>query len=171
MINYTFIYIYIAPVLIVSFFLFLDTSEFIKFDQEPNANVPQSIVNNNSQILSSPNNIRKSNFYSFQWNSEPNFLLCIFPYVIGFASQSIEIRLLVNGSLVNTITMSNIKLISSKKEIFFSADHETLDNENILIDRHPNLLLINTSNINSTSNVNDLTKSSFDDLSPPLSPS
>jgi hypothetical protein len=62
-------------------------------------------------------NLIKKSHYLFQWNSEPYSVLCIFPYLIGFANQSIEIRLLVNGSLVNSITMSNIKLIASKVNV------------------------------------------------------
>lgn len=56
-------------------------------------------------------------YFRFQWNSEPNHIICIFPYVIGLSNQSIEIRLLVNGNLVNSITMSNIKLIANKVRV------------------------------------------------------
>lgn len=41
-------------------------------------------------------------------------MLCVFPYVIGFSTQSIEVRLLVNGALINCLTMSNIKIVANK---------------------------------------------------------
>ena len=93
-----------------------DTSEFIKFDQDQNTNISSNAQSSISPVFNSVagSNVNKKCYYSFQWNSEPSSILCIFPYVIGFANQSIEIRLLVNGSLVNSITMSNIKLIASK---------------------------------------------------------
>ena len=50
----------------------------------------------------------------FEWNCEPLSVVCIFPYVVGFGKQCIEIRLLINGNLINSITMSNIKLIAGK---------------------------------------------------------
>ena len=65
-----------------------------------------------SSNVQSPSAVKS--YFRFQWNSEPNHIICIFPYVIGLSNQSIEIRLLVNGNLVNNITMSNIKLIANK---------------------------------------------------------
>jgi hypothetical protein len=63
-------------------------------------------------------------YFRFQWNSEPNHIICIFPYVIGLSNQSIEIRLLVNGNLVNSITMSNIKLIANKVRVLICLIRE-----------------------------------------------
>lgn len=79
-----------------------DTSEFFKMDETCHT----------SSTIQSPSAVKS--YFRFQWNSEPNHIICIFPYVIGLSNQSIEIRLLVNGNLVNNITMSNIKLIANK---------------------------------------------------------
>lgn len=45
--------------------------------------------------------------------------MCAFPYILAFTSDSIEIRLLVNGSLVHTAIMPELQLITAKKDIFF----------------------------------------------------
>ncbi|CAF0797732.1 unnamed protein product [Brachionus calyciflorus] len=133
-------------------------SEFIKLDQ----------TNSFSSQISSNTNFKSSN-YKFQWNSEPHSVLCVFPYVIGFSNQSIEIRLLVNGNLVNSITMSNVKLIASKRDIFFSADHENLlANDFSFAERHLNSFVINVSSINNNS-TNDKNSGS-DENTPPSSP-
>ena len=42
------------------------------------------------------------------------FLVCIFPYVMAFTQDSIEIRLIINGSLVHTLTMPDVTLVTSK---------------------------------------------------------
>jgi hypothetical protein len=100
-------------------FSFEDTSEFIKIDLpngQSQTNGPVQ-VNQNESANTKSSNTQKPN-YTFRWNSEPNHVLCLFPYVIGFANQSIEIRLFVNGSLINSLTMSNVKLIASKVKIF-----------------------------------------------------
>ena len=81
-----------------------DTSEFIKLDQN-------EATESNASAAAARATATHS---TFQWNSEPTSVIIFFPYVFGFADQSIEIRLLVNGSLVNSLTMSNVKLISSK---------------------------------------------------------
>lgn len=47
--------------------------------------------------------------------------MCAFPYIIAFTDDSIEIRLLVNGSLVHTATMPELQLISSKRDIYFAT--------------------------------------------------
>ncbi|RNA22577.1 GTPase-activating Rap Ran-GAP domain 3 [Brachionus plicatilis] len=111
-------------------------------------------------------NNKCSNF-KFQWNSEPYSVLCVFPYVIGFANQCIEIRLLVNGNLVNSITMANIKLIASKRDIFFSADHENLlSNDFSIFERQFHPFMINIPNTNCSYDRN----SGSDENSPPPSP-
>lgn len=49
------------------------------------------------------------------------FLVCAFPYVIAFTSDAMEIRLIVNGNLVHTMTMPKLNLISSKNDIYFAT--------------------------------------------------
>ncbi|KAL5275099.1 GARNL3 family protein [Megaselia abdita] len=63
----------------------------------------------------------ESNFseFDFHWNSSPLSIVCAFPYILAFTSDSIEIRLLVNGSLVHTAIMPQLQLISAKRDIFF----------------------------------------------------
>jgi hypothetical protein len=94
--------------------------------------------------------------------------------VIGFANQCIEIRLMVNGNLVNSITMSSIKLVASKKEIFFSADHELFLNNDLSVpERFLNSFVISVSNPSSNSNNSSSSnnQSNQNDDSPPSSPS
>jgi hypothetical protein len=40
--------------------------------------------------------------------------VCAFPYILAFTPDTMEIRLVVNGSLVNTMTMPNLQLVTSK---------------------------------------------------------
>lgn len=47
--------------------------------------------------------------------------VCAFPYVIAFTSDTMEIRLIINGNLVHTMVMPNLNLISSKNDIFFAT--------------------------------------------------
>jgi hypothetical protein len=93
-------------------------SEFLRFDE------PQKKEDLKTRASLTSKAVKNSYFY-FQWNTEPNHILCVFPYVIGISNQSIEIRLLVNGNLVNSITMSNIKLLAHKKDIYFSSSDES----------------------------------------------
>lgn len=48
-------------------------------------------------------------------------IACAFPYVIAFTSDTMEIRLIINGNLVHTIAMPNLNLITSKRDIFFAT--------------------------------------------------
>lgn len=48
-------------------------------------------------------------------------MICAFPYVIAFTNETMEIRLLVNGNLVHMATMAELKLITNKKDIFFTT--------------------------------------------------
>lgn len=63
----------------------------------------------------------KSTEFDFQWNTSPTSIVCAFPYIIAFTSDSMEIRLLVNGNLVHTVTMANLQLITSKRDIYFAT--------------------------------------------------
>ncbi|EFN74134.1 GTPase-activating Rap/Ran-GAP domain-like protein 3 [Camponotus floridanus] len=59
--------------------------------------------------------------FDFNWNSVPIAVVCAFPYVIAFTSDTMEIRLIINGNLVHTIAMPNINLITSKRDVFFAT--------------------------------------------------
>lgn len=61
----------------------------------------------------------KSNDFDFHWNSEPKSIVCAFPYVLAFTQDTIEIRLIINGNLVHTMTMPDISLITAKNDIYF----------------------------------------------------
>lgn len=40
--------------------------------------------------------------------------VCSFPYIIAFTTDTMEIRLIINGNLVQTMAMPKLKLICSK---------------------------------------------------------
>ncbi|XP_065200520.1 GTPase-activating Rap/Ran-GAP domain-like protein 3 isoform X3 [Planococcus citri] len=59
--------------------------------------------------------------FDFFWNSIPAAIVCTFPYIIAFTTDSMEIRLIINGNLVQTMSMPKLTLISSKNDIFFAT--------------------------------------------------
>ncbi|KAJ8672830.1 hypothetical protein QAD02_004090 [Eretmocerus hayati] len=59
--------------------------------------------------------------FDFNWNSVPIAVACAFPYVIAFTTDTMEIRLIINGNLVHTLAMPNLRLITSKQDIFFAS--------------------------------------------------
>lgn len=90
------------------------------------------IQSNNSRFVSIPftsdtchfqklQEENKSNEYDFHWNTSPTSIVCAFPYIIAFTSDTMEIRLLVNGNLVHTVTMDDLQLITSKRDIYFAT--------------------------------------------------
>ncbi|KAK9752078.1 CNH domain [Popillia japonica] len=62
-----------------------------------------------------------SNDFDFHWNSVPTNIVCAFPYIIAFTSNSMEIRLIVNGNLVHTMTMPKLQMVACKNDIFFAT--------------------------------------------------
>ncbi|XP_050528670.1 GTPase-activating Rap/Ran-GAP domain-like protein 3 isoform X2 [Daktulosphaira vitifoliae] len=70
------------------------------------------------QKLSEMNN---STEFDFHWNSIPKDIVCSFPYIIAFTTDTMEIRLIINGNLVQTMAMPKLKLICSKNDIFFAT--------------------------------------------------
>uniref|UniRef100_T1J194 Rap-GAP domain-containing protein n=1 Tax=Strigamia maritima TaxID=126957 RepID=T1J194_STRMM len=59
--------------------------------------------------------------FDFSWNSVPEAIVCAFPYILAFTSDSIEIRLVINGNLVHTMVMPTLRLITSKNDIYFAT--------------------------------------------------
>ncbi|RDD39906.1 GTPase-activating Rap/Ran-GAP domain-like protein 3 [Trichoplax sp. H2] len=58
---------------------------------------------------------------SYYWNHPPLYIVCAYPYLLGFALNYIEIRLVVNGCLVQAITFPEIQFITSKFDIYFAT--------------------------------------------------
>ncbi|XP_060525674.1 GTPase-activating Rap/Ran-GAP domain-like protein 3 isoform X2 [Cylas formicarius] len=74
------------------------------------------------QKLSESNNANAQNSsFDFHWNSVPTDIVCAFPYVIAFTPNTMEIRLIVNGNLIHTMTMPKLQLVASKNDIFFAT--------------------------------------------------
>ena len=123
-------------------FFIIDTSEFIRLEETLNffsnytsthidTNIkaldinkePQAVSTSNTSVSSSSSSSSSLTNYTnkFEWNCEPFNVLCIFPYVIGFSRECIEIRLLINGNLINSIIMSDIRLVASKVSCLFAS--------------------------------------------------
>ncbi|XP_022084284.1 GTPase-activating Rap/Ran-GAP domain-like protein 3 isoform X2 [Acanthaster planci] len=62
-----------------------------------------------------------SSDFDIHWNSAPKAIVCAFPYILAFTHDSVEIRLVVNGNLVHTMTMPRLNLISSKCDLHFTS--------------------------------------------------
>ena len=53
--------------------------------------------------------------HNISWNSVPVCkVVCAFPYILAFTPVAIEFRYAVNGSLLQTLTMPELRLISAK---------------------------------------------------------
>ena len=48
------------------------------------------------------------------WNTEPQDLVYLYPYMLSFTEHTVEIRMASNGSLMQTISVPDLRLISSK---------------------------------------------------------
>ena len=58
--------------------------------------------------------------HKISWNSVPVCkVVCAFPYILAFTPVAIEFRYAVNGSLLQTLTMPELRLISAKVSIYF----------------------------------------------------
>ncbi|XP_018595987.1 GTPase-activating Rap/Ran-GAP domain-like protein 3 isoform X3 [Scleropages formosus] len=57
--------------------------------------------------------------FHFSWNQMPNSIVCAFPYILAFTTDSIEIRLVVNGNLVYTAVVPGLQLTASRSDIYF----------------------------------------------------
>ncbi|KAJ7425270.1 hypothetical protein BTVI_03672 [Pitangus sulphuratus] len=59
--------------------------------------------------------------FHFSWNQVPYAVVCAFPYILAFTTDSIEIRLVVNGNLVHTAVVPELQLVASRSDIYFQA--------------------------------------------------
>ncbi|XP_076316326.1 GTPase-activating Rap/Ran-GAP domain-like protein 3 [Tachypleus tridentatus] len=57
----------------------------------------------------------------FQWNAVPNTIVCAFPYIMAFTTDTIEIRLIINGNLLHNMVMPKLTAITSKSDIYFAS--------------------------------------------------
>uniref|UniRef100_A0A673J8R6 GTPase-activating Rap/Ran-GAP domain-like protein 3 n=1 Tax=Sinocyclocheilus rhinocerous TaxID=307959 RepID=A0A673J8R6_9TELE len=66
--------------------------------------------------------------FHFSWNQMPNAIVCAFPYILAFTTDSIEIRLVVNGNLVYTAVVPELQLTASRVStgLLLSSWHPTL---------------------------------------------
>ena len=54
------------------------------------------------------------------WNAEPKDVVYMFPYVLAFTADTVEIRMALNGTLIQTIAVSDLHLLSKKVKRYSS---------------------------------------------------
>ncbi|XP_026324151.1 GTPase-activating Rap/Ran-GAP domain-like protein 3 [Hyposmocoma kahamanoa] len=59
--------------------------------------------------------------YDFHWTTVPAAIVCAFPYIMAFAEDLLEIRLVANGSLVHAACIPGLKLLCGSRDIFYVA--------------------------------------------------
>ncbi|GBP72256.1 hypothetical protein EVAR_103256_1 [Eumeta japonica] len=65
--------------------------------------------------------------YDFHWTTVPSAVVCAFPYIMAFAEDLLEIRLVANGSLVHAACIPGLKLLCGRRtntngqDIFYVA--------------------------------------------------
>lgn len=74
--------------------------------------MPEEVRYSRTVLMEHPKNISINHF------SLPNnfcfIAVCAFPYILAFTTDSIEIRLVVNGNLVHTAVVPELQLVASK---------------------------------------------------------
>ncbi|KAL1489288.1 hypothetical protein ABEB36_014213 [Hypothenemus hampei] len=92
------------------------------------------------QRLTNDSDVSENCSKDFHWNSSPTDIVCVFPYLIAFTSNTMEIRLVINGHLIHTMTMPKLRLIASKNDVYFaSTAPEFFSNEKQSPPTSPNL--------------------------------
>ncbi|XP_072935150.1 GTPase-activating Rap/Ran-GAP domain-like protein 3 [Epargyreus clarus] len=59
--------------------------------------------------------------YDFHWTTVPAAVVCAFPYIMAFAEDLLEIRLVANGSLVHAACIPGLKMLCGRRDIFYVA--------------------------------------------------
>ena len=58
----------------------------------------------------------------------PDHVVCAFPYILGITHESVEFRYAINGSLLQTLCMPELKLLSAKVGFQLKFWTKTFDN-------------------------------------------
>lgn len=59
--------------------------------------------------------------YDIKWTSRPQHIAYVYPYLLGFTRETIEVVTMINGSLVKTLPMPNLQLIANHGGVFFTS--------------------------------------------------
>uniref|UniRef100_A0A0X3PRR4 GTPase-activating Rap/Ran-GAP domain-like protein 3 n=2 Tax=Schistocephalus solidus TaxID=70667 RepID=A0A0X3PRR4_SCHSO len=70
-----------------------------------------------NRIQHSSSSTTSTTNFNLSWNFEPKNIVLAPPYILAFTESAIEFRLLINGSLVHTMTVPNCVLISAKVKV------------------------------------------------------
>eukprot|EP00048_Salpingoeca_helianthica_P005990 m.94018 g.94018 ORF g.94018 m.94018 type:complete len:823 (-) comp13837_c0_seq1:24-2492(-) len=60
-------------------------------------------------------------FFDVRFSARPHGVAYVYPYLLGFLSDSIEIITLINGSLVKTMTVPGLSFLCAKHDVYFTS--------------------------------------------------
>lgn len=67
-------------------------------------------------------NGHNSRQYEVTFSSRPHAIAYVYPYLLGFMPNAIEVITMINGSLVKTLTMARCRFLANKRGIFFTCN-------------------------------------------------
>lgn len=74
-------------------------------------------------------NGHNSRQYNVKWSSRPHAVAYVYPYLLGFTNNAIEVVTMINGSLVKTLSMSRCHFLGCKRGVYFTS---TLNGQSML---------------------------------------
>jgi len=74
-------------------------------------------------------NGHNSRQYGVRLSSRPHAIAYVYPYLLGFTNNSIEVVTMINGSLVKTMPMQRCQFLNNKRGVYFTS---TLDGTSML---------------------------------------
>lgn len=74
-------------------------------------------------------NGHNSRQYNVRWSSRPHAIAYVYPYLLGFTNNAIEVVTMINGSLVKTLSMARCHFLGCKRGVYFTS---TLNGQSML---------------------------------------
>lgn len=82
---------------------------------------PEFVLCYNKSVEFKHSNGRDSRQYKVSWSSRPAAIAYVYPYLLGFTANSVEVVTMINGSLVKTLQMERTKFLANKNGVFFTS--------------------------------------------------
>eukprot|EP00040_Diaphanoeca_grandis_P035893 m.226809 g.226809 ORF g.226809 m.226809 type:complete len:906 (-) comp33502_c0_seq2:307-3024(-) len=75
----------------------------------------------NQSVEFKHSNGHNSRQYDVRMSASPHAIAYVYPYLLGFTKDSIEVVTMINGSLVKTMPMQRCRFLGSKKGVYFTS--------------------------------------------------
>lgn len=97
----------------------------LQVEDAPPSSPPEFMLAYNRVTSFRASNGEQTRPFQINWHTRPHALAYVYPYLLAFTTSTLDVATLINGNLVKSLPMPNVRFLTTKNDVFFTTAQQS----------------------------------------------